>query len=140
MLHLPRTLGLTAEMFARQVGKWLLGTATLTAGAGSAAAVDPSIDDMARALAQTYTESQRSNPSRCVEALIEWRQSKPRSDSPPREGMLAAHGGMRAQMLRAFLWLASDNGWFFNRRRITKDEMPPLRSNLRHQHQLANLG
>lgn len=47
-------------------------------------------------------------------------------------GRLASHGGLRARILRAFLWLASDNGRFFDWKHrsddciaIAREHLPP---------------
>lgn len=131
MGHLGRALDLSVQALALQVGKWLRGTAKLAAGPSQEAVANTALDDMAQALAQTYSEAQRKNPARCVDELIEWLESDASNDAPMREGLLATHGGMRARMLRAFLWLASDEGRFFDRsygsaddRRIIKDYLP----------------
>lgn len=128
--HLPGALGLTVEALAMQVGKMLLGTATLASGAGLNADTASPLEDMAWALAQTYSDTQRKNPARCADDLLEWLES----DAPPtesaREGMLAAHGGMRARMLRAFLLLASDQGRFFDRRHRSAEDRRIIRAHL----------
>lgn len=66
---------------------------------------------------------------RCVDELRAWLDGG-HADVP--EGMLAAHGGLRARVLRAFLRLASDDGWFFSRghcsqedRAIVAEHLPP---------------
>ena len=77
----------------------------------------------------TYTDVQRTNPARCKEQLIEWLNGM---DEGLGEGRLASHSGLRARMLRAFLWLASDNGRFFDQSHrsadciaISREYLPP---------------
>lgn len=131
MQHLPQALGLTAEALATRLANVLLGTAKLTHDTSPNHPDASLIDDVARALAQTYSDAQKRNPARHADELIEWLESDPSEESSPGRGMLAAHGGMRARMLRAFLHVASDNGRFFDRShrshdddRIIKDYLP----------------
>lgn len=130
MRHLPRALGLTAAMLAKKVGKMLLGTATLAGDASQNTDDASPVDDMAWALAQTYSDVQKRNPARCADELLEWLDSDARDDSPPVEGTLAAHGGIRARMLRAFLLLASDRGRFFDRHHRSADDNRIIKAHL----------
>jgi UDP-2,3-diacylglucosamine pyrophosphatase LpxH len=127
MRHLPGALGLTARYLANALAKALEGSPTLAPGERDPAA--GTADDIARGLAPEYTTTERQNPGRCADNLEDWLNS---DETGPVEGTLAAHGGIRPRMLRAFLRLASDNGKFFNRahrsaedRAITNEHLPP---------------
>ncbi|MFO0602706.1 MAG: metallophosphoesterase [Polyangiales bacterium] len=115
MEHLPDVLGLRVETFARSVAKALTGASLGLESAGPAPAP---ADDVARALAATYSPSQRSNPGRVADELATWLEE---GDVGGLEGTLAPHGGMRARMLRAFLRAASDDGRFFDRTHRSED-------------------
>lgn len=132
MQHLPRALGLYAENLANALAKALLGTATLSASlspehASPAPPASPA-DDIARALARTYTATQRQNPGRCATELEDWLNGE---GEGMRAGTLAAHGGVRPRILRAFLHLASDDGRFFTRSHKSDDCLAIAREHLR---------
>lgn len=117
MKHLPRALGLSAEKLARALAKALTGGGTL-APATSSGEHEPA-DQIADALAPTYTAMQRSNAGRAATELEEWLLGA--EESAIVHGTLASHSGMRRRMLRAFLAAASDGGRFFDRAHRSED-------------------
>ncbi|MCY1009320.1 metallophosphoesterase [Nannocystis pusilla] len=116
MQYLPAALGLRAEVLARSLVRALNGP---TLGKDRPAAGSSPEDEMGEALARTYTDGQRRNPPRCADELLAWLKG---GHAGVREGTLAVHGGMRARVLRAFLWLASRDGRFFIRSHCSKED------------------
>ncbi|HZF51627.1 MAG TPA: metallophosphoesterase [Polyangiaceae bacterium] len=117
MKHLLPALDVGVDALTEKLAKALLGSDTL--GPGTAAPTTSPAHDIARALAVTYTATERKNPRRCADDLGDWLHGE---DSGVVEGTLAAHGGIRPRLLRAFLRSASDEGRFFNREHLSGDD------------------
>jgi UDP-2,3-diacylglucosamine pyrophosphatase LpxH len=116
MSHLMRALGIGTETLVNALLKWIEPGPTL-APERDVEAQAP-VDDVARALAGTYTVAQRDHPSRCAGELEEWLNSEGAQDGPG-DDLLAAHGGLRSRVLRAFLQVASDEGHFFDEKHLS---------------------
>jgi UDP-2,3-diacylglucosamine pyrophosphatase LpxH len=127
MSHLTRGLGILPDALASALGKAITRGETL-APRGSTVAW-ALVDDVARALATTYTDAQQKKPARCADELDEWLRDDDVGSHG--DGLLASHTGVRPRLLRAFLRAASDDGRFFDQthlsahdRAIVKEHLP----------------